>query len=250
MSEKPLQGQAPPLAGQVAIVTGGAKRIGRAITLALAEAGADVVVNYRTSVSAARDTASEIEAKGVRALAVQADVSQPAESKKLIEAARAAFGRVDILVNNAGIFERGTVEETTPELWDRFMGINLKSQFFTTQAVAPLMRAQKRGKIVNIASVGGLLAWRGYIPYCVSKAGVIHLTRCLARALGPEIAVNCVCPGAVQFPGEEPDANYIRKAPLKKTGEAKDIAQAVLFLVESDFITGQALVVDGGYTLA
>lgn len=244
MSEKPLQGQA-------AIVTGGARRIGRAIGLRLAEAGANVVVNYRRSESAAKSTVGEIEGKGVRALTVQADVSAPAEAKRLVEAAQEAFGQVDILVNNAGIFERAPLEETTPEQWDRFMGVNLKAQFFTTQAVAGLMRAQRRGKVVNIASLGGLLAWPAFIPYCVSKAGVIHLTRCLARALGPEIQVNCVCPGSIQFPGEEPDQNYIRQAALKKTGEAKDVAQAVLFLVtQSEFITGQALVVDGGYVVA
>lgn len=242
---------AKPLQGQTAIVTGGAKRIGRAIALSLAEAGANVVVNYRRSESAAKGTVGEIEATGVRALAVQADVSRPAEGKKLVEAAREAFGRVDILVNNAGIFERLPLEEVTPEQWDRFMDVNLKAQFFAAQAAAPLMRAQKRGAIVNIASVGGLQAWPAFIPYCVSKAGVIHLTRCLARALGPEIRVNCVCPGSIHFSGEEPDPNYIRKTALKRIGEGKDIAQAVLFLVtESDFITGQALVVDGGYTLA
>lgn len=244
MSEKLLQ-------GQTAIVTGGARRIGRAIGLLLAEAGANIVVNYRTSEAAAKSTASDMEELGVRSLVVQADVVEPAEGKKLVEAAQEAFGRVDILVNNAGIFERGTVDETTPALWDRFMNTNLRAQFFTAQAAAPLMRAQQRGKIVNLASLGGLIAWPGYIPYSVSKAGVIHLTRCLARALAPEIQVNCVCPGSIQFPGDQPDPNYIRRAPLKKTGEAKDIAQAVLFLVtQSDFVTGQALVVDGGYVLA
>lgn len=244
MTEKPLQGQA-------AIVTGGARRIGRAIALALADAGANVVVNYRSSESEAKKTAREIEAKGSRGLVVQADISEPAEAKRLVEAAHKAFGRVDILVNNAGIFERATLDETTPDQWDRFMAVNLKAQFFSAQAAAPLMRARKRGKIVNIASLGGLEAWPAFIPYCVSKAGVIHLTRCLARALGPEIQVNCVCPGSIQFPGEEPDQSYIRRAVLKKTGEARDIAQAVLYLVsQSDFVTGQALVVDGGYSLA
>lgn len=239
------------LEGQTAIVTGGARRIGRAIALALAEAGANLVVNYRTSEAAARTTAEEIRSYGVDVVLVQADVAQPSEAKRLVEAARDKFGRVDILVNNAGIFERTLMEDITPEIWDRFMNINLKAQFFTTQAAAPLMRARKRGKVVNISSVGGLAAWAKFIPYCVSKAGVIHLTRCLARALAPEIQVNCVCPGSIYFPGEPPDESYIRKTPLKRQGEPKDISQAVLYLVSgADFVTGQTLVVDGGYTLA
>jgi len=243
MSEKPLE-------GHVAIVTGGARRIGRTISLTLAAAGANVVVHYLTSAAGVKSLVSDIQSQGGRAVAVEANLAEPATGKKLVEAAQQAFGRLDILINNAGIFERGTVEETTPELWDRFMAVNLRAPFFTAQAAAPVMRAQKRGKIVNIASLGGLLAWPGYIPYAVSKAGVIHLTRCLARALGPEIQVNCVCPGSIQFPGDAPDENYIRKAALGRTGEANDIAQAVLFLLTQEFITGQALVVDGGYALA
>lgn len=240
-----------PLKNQVAIVTGAAKRIGRAIALGLAAAGANVVVNYLGSEAAAEETVREIEQQGVRAVAVRADVSQATEAKKLIETAQKTFARVDVLVNNAGIFARGRLEETTPEQWDRFMSVNLKAQFLCAQAVAPIMREQGRGKIVNLASLGGLLAWPAFIPYCVSKAGVIHLTRCLARALGPEIQVNCICPGTIQFPGEEPDENYIRRAALHRTGLAKDIAQTVLFLVtQAEFITGQAIVVDGGYALA
>lgn len=239
------------LKDQTALVTGSAKRIGRAIALALAEAGANVVVNYYGSEAEAKETVSGIEQKGVGAVAVRADVSQAAEAKKLIETAHKAFGRVDILVNNAGIFARAKLEETTSEQWDRFMAVNLKAQFLCAQAVAPVMRAQKRGKIVNLASLGGLLAWPAFIPYCVSKAGVIHLTRCLARALGPEIQVNCICPGTIQFPGEEPDENFIRRAALHRTGVANDIAHTVLFLVtQAEFITGQAIVVDGGYALA
>jgi pteridine reductase len=243
MNSKSLQGQA-------AIVTGGAKRIGRAIGLTLAEAGAHVVVNYRSSEQAAAATARELEARGVRALLVAGDVSRPADVRQLIGTVQDTFGRVDILVNNAGIFEHASLEETTPEQWDRFMAVNLKAQFLTAQAAGPLMRAAGRGKIVNLASLGGLLAWPGFIPYCVSKAGVIHLTRCLARALAPEVQVNCVCPGTIQFEGEEPDANYLKRAPLKRTGRGEDIAQAVLYLVQADFVTGQVLVVDGGYSLA
>ncbi|MBI2956143.1 MAG: glucose 1-dehydrogenase [Acidobacteria bacterium] len=243
MAEQPLQ-------GQVGVVTGGARRIGRAIALRLAEAGARVVVNYNTSEAEAQATVEEIERRGSQGLMVQADVSRPAEAERLIAAAAERFGGVDILVNNAGIYAPYDWDKITEADWDRFLDTNLKAQFFCAQAAARRMKARGRGTIVNLASIGGLRPWPSYIPYCVSKAGVIMLTRCLARALGPGIRVNAVAPGAIQFPGEEPDQSYIRKAPLQRTGTADDIARTVLFLcTQAEFITGQVFVVDGGFTL-
>ena len=238
------------LQGQVALVTGGARRIGRSIALALGKAGARVVVNYKTSEAEAHQTVKEIERAGGRACALQADISQPAEVKKLVAAAEKEFGPVAILVNNAGIFARCEWDQVTEADWDRFMNTNLKAQFFCAQAVAPGMKRQGRGSIVNLASLGGLKVWPAYLPYCVSKAGVIHLTRLLARALGPEIRVNAIAPGTIRFEGEEPDRDYIRRAPLQKTGTGDDIARTVLFLcTQAEFITGQVFVVDGGYEL-
>jgi 3-oxoacyl-[acyl-carrier protein] reductase/pteridine reductase len=240
----------PLLKGQVALVTGAAKRIGRSIALSLAEAGARVVVNYSTSAIEAEKTVEEIKQRGGEAVALQADVSRPAEVQALVAAAEKQLGPVDILVNNAGIFAPGEWDKVTEADWDMFMSVNLKSQFLCAQAVAPGMKRRGRGKIVNLASLGGLRVWSGFIPYCVSKAGVIHLTRLLARALAPEIRVNAVAPGTIQFPEEAPDERYIRQAPLKKTGQGPDIAETVLFLCAgAGFITGQVVVVDGGFSL-
>ena len=242
MSEKPLQ-------GQVALVTGAARRIGRSIALALAGAGARVAVHYHTSKADAEATRAEIEKQGGEAFLIQGDISNVAEAKRVAEAGLAHFGRVDILVNNAGIWEPHHWDKITEADWDRLLDTNLKAQFFLAQAVAPPMKQRGRGSIVNLASIGGLRAWAEFIPYCVSKAGVIMLTRALARALAPEIRVNAVAPGSIQFPGEAPDESYIRKAPLKRTGTPDDIAETVLYLCTgAEFITGQVIVVDGGFS--
>jgi NAD(P)-dependent dehydrogenase (short-subunit alcohol dehydrogenase family) len=169
--------------------------------------------------------------------------------QKLFSAAENEFGRLDILVNNAGTFFPAKFEELTEEQWDHILNVNLKSQFLCAQSAAPVMKRQGRGRIINLSSLGGLLAWPAYTHYCVSKAGSIMLTRCLARALGPEILVNSVAPGTIQFPGEPSDEEYIRRVPLHHTGTGDDIAQAVAYLATADFVTGQILVVDGGRSL-
>ena len=238
-----------PLDTQVAVVTGAAKRIGRSIALRLAEEGADIVVNYLSSQADAESLVREIEAMGRRAIAVQGDVAKRMDVQRLFTAAEAKFGRVDILVNNAAIFFAAKFEELAEEQWDRIMDANLKSQFLCAQAAAPVMKRQGRGRIINISSLGGMLAWPAYTHYCVSKAGVIMLTRCLARALAPEILVNSVAPGTIQFAGEAPDEDYIRRTPLHRTGTGDDIAEAVAYLAAADFVTGQVIAVDGGRAL-
>jgi NAD(P)-dependent dehydrogenase (short-subunit alcohol dehydrogenase family) len=159
------------------------------------------------------------------------------------------FGRLDILVNNAGVFFSARFEDLTDKQWDRVLDTNLKSQFLCAQAAVPIMKRQSRGRIINLSSLGGFLAWPAYTHYCVSKAGVVMLTRCLARALAPEILVNGVAPGTIQFPGEPPDEEYIRRVPLERTGAGEDIADAVAYLATAGFVTGQTIVVDGGRTL-
>jgi len=234
---------------RVALVTGAAKRVGRSIALRLAAEGADVVVNYATSKTEAEGVVREIQGSGRRAIAVEANVWRRADVQKLFAAADKEFGRLDILVNNAGMFFAAKFEELTDEQWDGIMNTNLKSQFLCAQAAAPIMKRQGRGRIINLTSLGGILPWPAYTHYCVSKAGAIMLTRCLARALGPEILVNSVAPGTIQFPGELPDEDYIRRVPLHRTGTGDDIAGAVAYLATADFVTGQTIVVDGGRSL-
>jgi NAD(P)-dependent dehydrogenase (short-subunit alcohol dehydrogenase family) len=239
------------LAGQVALVTGAAKRIGRSIALRLAAEGADVVVNYATSKSDADEVVGKITALGRRAAAIQADVSKKREVVDLFAAVDKQFSRLDILVNNAGTFFAADFETLTEEQWDRIMDTNLKAQFLCAQAAIPLLRRSPspQAHIVNISSLGGILAWPAFTHYCVSKAGVIHLTRCLARGLAPKILVNSVAPGTIQFPGEAPDEDYIRRTPVHHTGTGEDIADAVAYFVKSSFVTGQILAVDGGRML-
>jgi NAD(P)-dependent dehydrogenase (short-subunit alcohol dehydrogenase family) len=241
----------PSLTGKVALVTGAAKRIGRSVALRLASEGADVVVNYHKSKAEADEVAAQIAAMGRRAVAVQGDVAKRADVTVLFAAVEKEFGRLDILVNNAGMFFPAKFEDLTEEQWDRILDANLKSQYLCSQAAAPMLRRGGHGRIVNFASLGGLLAWPAYTHYCVSKAGVIMLTRCLARALAPEITVNAIAPGTISFPGDAPELaeDFILRAPLHRTGTAQDIDDAVVFLAQSPFITGQVIVVDGGRTL-
>jgi len=237
------------LAGRVALVTGGAKRIGRSIVEKLATEGADVIINYESSQSEAESLASDMRKLGRRALAVPANVSKKQEVQRMFLTIEREFSHLDILVSNAGMFFAADFADLAEEQWDAIMETNLKAQFLCAQAAAPLLKRSGRGRIVNISSLGGILPWPKFTAYCVSKAGVIMLTRCLARALAPEILVNSVAPGTIQFPGELPDEDYIRRAPLQRTGKGTDIADAVFYFVISDFVTGQILAVDGGRSL-
>jgi 3-oxoacyl-[acyl-carrier protein] reductase/pteridine reductase len=239
------------LNGQVALVTGGAIRLGRAISLALAREGCHVAVNYFRSKPAAAATAGEIRALGVETAAIRADVAQPSEVKRLVAETVRRFGRLDLLVNNAGTFFRTPLAETTPAQWDRLLGVNLRGPFLLSQAAARVME-RSGGRIVNIGDVGGVRAWPSYIPYCVSKAGLLMLTRALALALAPRIQVNCVAPGVVLPPEGFPERlrrRLRREVPMGREGDPADVAAAVLFFATApSYITGQVLFVDGGVT--
>jgi NAD(P)-dependent dehydrogenase (short-subunit alcohol dehydrogenase family) len=241
----------PSFRGKVALVTGAAKRIGRSVALRLAAEGADVIVNYRSSKTEADDVVAQITAMGRRSIGVQGNVAKRSDVLALFATVEKEFGRLDILVNNAGIFFSAQFEQMTEQQWDTILDTNLKSQVLCSQAAAPMLRRSGQGRIINFASLGGLLAWPAYTPYCVSKAGVIMLTRCLARALAPEITVNAIAPGTISFSGDAPEIaeDFIRRAPLRRTGGPEDIEEAVIFLARSPFMTGQVIVVDGGRTL-
>jgi len=238
------------LQGRVALVTGAAKRIGRAVAVRLATEGADVVIHYNRSKAEANGAVAEIEKLGRKSVALQADLCSLTDIKHLFQQTAEQFGRLDILVNSAANFLPAHLADTTEKMWDAALDANLKAPFFCAQAAAPLLK-QSHGVIINFADIGGILPWPGYIPHCASKAGVIMLTKCLAKALAPEIRVNAVAPGTITMSGDpsEWEADFIRRAPLRRAGTTDDVADAVSFLIHSTFITGQVLVVDGGRTL-
>lgn len=237
------------LEGAGALVTGAGRRVGQAIAIGLARAGCDVAVHYHGSASGAEQTARAIRGAGRRAELLQADLSDPLAARGLADQAARVLKRLDVLVNSAAIMVRQPVEEVTPESWDATLDLNLRATFFVSQGAIPHLRCAK-GKIVNIADLAGLEPWPAYVPHCVSKAGVVMLTKALARALAPDIAVNAVAPGAVLLPEDwdEQSREQIRETtPLNRLGTPADVVAAVRFLLaDTDFATGTVLVVDGG----
>jgi pteridine reductase len=239
-----------PLQGQVALITGAAKRIGRAVALRLAREGADIVIHYNKSKSEADEVVVGVEALGRKSIALQADLRDVSQIHRMFRQTSVRFGRLEILVNNAANFLPARLDDTSEEIWDMTLNTNLKAPFFCAQAAAPMLK-ESGGTIINFADVGGILAWPGYISHCASKAGVIMLTKCLAKALAPEVRVNAIAPGTITMSGDpsEWEADFIRRAPLRRAGTADDVADAVSYLVHAKFVTGQTLVLDGGRTL-
>jgi NAD(P)-dependent dehydrogenase (short-subunit alcohol dehydrogenase family) len=240
------------LEGKVAVVTGAARRVGRAIALALAERGAELVVHYRDSEREAQDVLAHAKRLGGKPVAVRAELTDRAQVAEIVHAALAAFGRIDVLINSASAFSRTPLAEIADEDWDRMLAVNLTAPFLLCRAAGPIMQAQGRGKIVNLADIGARRVWADYLPYCVSKAGLVALTRGLAKALAPAVQVNAIAPGVVLLPEEtEPEERERarRRIPLQRLGTPEEVAHTVVYLMENDFVTGQVLTLDGGQSL-
>ncbi|MGH7907495.1 MAG: SDR family NAD(P)-dependent oxidoreductase [Candidatus Binataceae bacterium] len=242
------------LNGKVALVTGAGRRIGRAIALALARRGVTVAVHYRTSQVEAMQAVAEITAGGGKAAAFSADLENVAGIEALINSVLASFARLDILVNSASVFFRRPIEEVTERDWDLNLNVNLKAPFFAAKFAGAAMRRQGAGKIINIGDWAGIRPYNNYLPYTVSKSGLVGLTRALAKALAPQVQVNCVALGPVMPPDDytAEEIEGLRRATLTKSlGSPDDAAQAVLFLCEgTDFATGATFLLDGGRLLA
>ena len=237
------------LDGRVAIVTGGAVRLGKALALALAEQGVRLAIHYGSSAGPAEDAVAEIKAMGSDALAIQADLRVPGQTRSIVERAAAHFGQVDILVNSAAIFEPGNWDDTTEDNWDRHFAINLKSPFFLSQAFATQVGPERVGHIVNIADWRGFRPGTDHMAYTLTKAAVIAMTKSMALALAPNIQVNAIAPGLI-LPPPGRDQSYLKQKaeqiPAQRVGSPKEIANTLLYLLHSDFVTGDLLFVTGG----
>jgi len=242
------------LDGKVALVTGAAKRLGRASALALAEAGANVAITFLHSRKEAQQTLQELETRrrGVRSLAVRCDVTDAKSVRSAVKAVVQKLGGIDILINNAGNYETVEFEKLTLEQWDAIFASNVRGPFLVSKEALPYLR-KRRGRIIHLGSLGGLRPWPSHAHYCSSKAALHMLTRVMAKALAPEVAVNCVAPGMIDL-GEKSAAAFMKRmakeTPMQRNGTAEDVASAVMFFASAPhFVTGQITFVDGGLGL-
>jgi NAD(P)-dependent dehydrogenase (short-subunit alcohol dehydrogenase family) len=236
------------LSGRTALVTGAGRRVGRAIAVALGGRGMRVAVHYNAAADGARETVKQIEAAGGEADIISADLTRAESASSLIDAVVSTFGSLDVLVNSAAVMLRMPFGEITPAQWDEVMALNLRAPFFLAQAAAPHLRAA-RGVIVNIADLAAFETWPGYVPHGTSKAGIVYVTRALAKILAPEIRVAAVAPGTVLLPPEfDPvQTEHLRETtPLQRHGDPSDVTRTVLFILDSDYLTGETILVDGG----
>jgi len=244
--------ESKPLQGKAVLITGGARRLGRATALALAEAGADIAITFRNSAREAQRTVIDIGGFGGRAVALRCDVTDERSVRSAIKEVQRELGSLDILVNNAANYETVEFEKISLRQWDAIFASNTRGPFLVSREALKLLR-ERKGKIINFGSLGGLRPWADHAHYCSSKAAVHMLTRVMAKALAPEIAVNCVAPGMIDL-GEKEAAGFMRRmakqTPMQRNGTGEEIAAAVLFFATAPhFITGQILAVDGGLGL-
>ncbi len=240
-----------PLSGKSALVTGGARRLGRAIAIALAEAGADVTLTYLASADDAAKTVASIEKLGRKAQAVRCDVRDEEQVCATVANAAEFHGRLDVVVNNSAIFERGQLASMTVAQWDAIFATNTRGPFLVAREALPHLRSSS-GRIINIGSLGGVRPWADHAHYCASKAALHMLTQTMAKAFAPEVCVNCVAPGWIAMEDSDTDAavHFAAKTPLHRNGTAVDVTQAVVyFATNNGFVTGQILAVDGGLGL-
>jgi pteridine reductase len=236
------------LRGRSALVTGAGHRVGRAIALALGARGMRVAVHYNAAADGARETVRAIELAGGEGVAFAGDLTKTEAASTLVSSVAATFGGLDVLVNSAAVMVRTPFGEVTAEQWDSVMALNLRAPFFLSQAAAPLLRAA-HGAIVNIADLAAFETWPAYIPHGISKSGVVHLTRALARILAPEVRVGGIAPGTVLLPekwSNEDEERLRATTPLQRTGSPADVSRTVLFILDSDYLTGETIIVDGG----
>lgn len=236
------------LAGGIALVTGGAHRVGRALVEGLATAGMRVAIHYNSAADEAEQLVAELRSVGYDARAFGADLSDPAAPAALVAQVIDAFGEIDVLVNSAAVMRRTPVDEVTVAEWDDMFALNLRAPFFLAQAARPSLR-RTRGAIVNLADLAAFETWPAYVPHTITKAGIVQMTRGLAHAFAPDVRVNAVAPGAVLPPDDWDEASrqhLIDTTPLKRIGSPNDVADAVVYLARAEYVTGEVLVVDGG----
>jgi pteridine reductase len=235
------------LHGRVALVTGAGVRVGRTIALALAEQGMRVAVHYNASATEAAETVRLVRERGGDAHEFAGDLTDPATPVRLADAVVGGLGALDVLINSAAVMMRTPLDSVTPAQWDAMMALNLRAPFFLSRAAAA--RMSDGGSIVNIADLAAFESWPEYLPHGISKAGVVHMTRGLAKVLAPRVRVNAIAPGAVLLPESWSDADAERLArttPLARIGRPEDVADAVLYLLRAEYVTGDTIIVDGG----
>lgn len=240
------------LRGATALITGGAHRLGRAMALGLAEAGADIAFTYFASRAAARETVTAIEERGGRALALRADAADDRQMARVLTAVQRRFGRLDLWIANAGVFRRTPLAAATAADWDDMLRLNLGTFLVPARRIGPFMQRQGHGAIIALGDIAAEQAWADYLPYSIAKRGVAALALSLARRLAPAVRVNVIAPGPVLFPPGFPAAarrREIRRTLLKRAGSATDVVGAVRFLAAADYVTGIVLPVDGGRRL-